>query len=141
MSEAQGVKAVLIGHLGMPQGMVEAVRHITGIEEDALTPISNRGMSPEALAAEIQGIIGDDPAILFTDLQSGSCGFAALRLARSMPNVVVISAVNLPMLVDFAMHRTLTIQELVQRLLQKGRTSITVTPVQAQDNEHRAASG
>jgi mannose PTS system EIIA component len=141
MSETHAVRAVLIGHLGMPQGMVEAVRHITGVDEDALVPISNRGKSPESLAAEVENVIGTEPAILFTDLQSGSCGFAALRLSRSLPNVVVISAVNLPILIDFAMHRSLPIAELVQRLVQKGRASITVSPVQAQDHEHRTASG
>lgn len=140
MSEG-AVKGVVVGHLGMPEGMVEAVRHITGIAVDALTPVSNRGKSPDALAAEVESVIGAEPAIIFTDLPGGSCGFAARRLSKSLPELVVISSVNLPMLVDFAVHRTMPLAELVPRLLQKGRAAITVVPAHMEGHEHRSASG
>jgi len=130
MSEAPAIRAVLLGHLGMPDGMVEAVRHITGIEPDGLIAVSNRGKSPESLCAEVEALVNAGPSILFTDLQSGSCGFAAMRLTRNLPELVVISSVNLPMLIDFAMHRTLPMHELVERLLTKGRAAITVKPAQ-----------
>ena len=138
---SEGVRAVVIGHLGMPEGMVEAVRHITGVEPDALTAVSNRGMSPDALAEAVRTIVGDGPAILFTDLPSGSCGFAARRLTSGNDALVVISSVNLPMLIDFAMQRALPMHELVPRLLAKGRTAITVAPAHLDNHEHRAAAG
>jgi mannose/fructose-specific phosphotransferase system component IIA len=81
MNEGEAVRAVLIGHGSMPAGLVDAVRHITG--EDAIVPISNRGMSPDSLAAAVREVVGDGPAIIFTDLQSGSCGFAARRVAHN----------------------------------------------------------
>jgi mannose/fructose-specific phosphotransferase system component IIA len=128
MSEPVPVRAVLLGHGGMPEGLVDAVRHITGCEPDTIVPISNRGMSPESLAEAVRDVVGDGPAIVFTDLQSGSCGFVARRLCQNCTGVAVVCAVNLPLLVDFAMNRTLPLDELVPRLLQRGRDAITAVP-------------
>jgi mannose/fructose-specific phosphotransferase system component IIA len=121
--------------------MVDAVRHITGCDPDAIVPLSNRGMSPDTLAAEVQRIIGSGQAIVFTDLQSGSCGFVARRLAQTLPELVVVSGVNLPVLIDFAMNRTLPMEELVPRLLSRGRAAIGCSPASLEDHERRALSG
>src|ERR671924_1137625 len=101
MSEARPLRAVLLAHGTMPDGLVDAVRHITGCEAGAIVPVSNTAMSPDALAARVQQAAGEGPVILFTDLQSGSCGFVARRLAQTASHIVVISGVNLPMLIDF----------------------------------------
>lgn len=140
MSEV-AVRGVLLGHGAMPEGMVDAVRNITGCEPDALVPISNRGKAPDTLASEVEGIAGSDPTIVFTDLQSGSCGFVARRLTQRSSNIVVVSAVNLPLLIDFVMNRTLPLQELVPRLLQKGRAAMCCSPAGLEDHERRAVSG
>ena len=141
MSEAAPVRAVLLGHGAMAEGMVDAVRHITGCDPDAIVPLSNRGLSPDSLAAEVQRLVGTGPAIVFTDLQSGSCGFVARRLAQTLPKLVVVSGVNLPVLIDFAMNRTLPIEELVPRLLTRGRAAIACSPAGLEDHERRALSG
>jgi mannose/fructose-specific phosphotransferase system component IIA len=130
MNEGTPLRAALVGHGNMASGLVDAVRHITGCEEDAIQPISNQGMSPESLAAAVREIIGNGPAIIFTDLQSGSCGLAARRVAHGCEGVAVISAVNLPLLVDFAMNRNLPLEELVPRLLDRGRSAITCAPAE-----------
>ena len=140
MSES-AVRGVLLGHGGMPDGMVDAVRHITGCEPDALVPLSNRGMAPDTLSAEVERLIGTGDAIIFTDLPSGSCGFVARRLTQRSDCVVVISGVNLPVLIDFVMHRDLPLEELVPRLLQRGRASIGCAPASMEDHERRAVSG
>jgi mannose/fructose-specific phosphotransferase system component IIA len=139
MSERE-VRGVLLGHGDMPRGMVDAVRHITGCDDDALTPISNRGMSPESLAEEVQRLIGSGPAIVFTDLPSGSCGFVARRLAQSTADLAVVSGVNLPVLVDFVMNRNLPLDELVPRVLARGRASMGCSPADLDDHERRAVS-
>jgi mannose/fructose-specific phosphotransferase system component IIA len=138
MSEA--VRGVLLGHGAMPDGMVDAVRHITGCDPEALVPVSNRGKSPEVLADEVRRIVGAGPAIVFTDLQSGSCGFVARRICHSAAQLAVVSGVNLPLLIDFAMNRTLPLTELVPRLLSKGRTAMCCAPADLDDNERRAVS-
>ncbi|MGH7449086.1 MAG: PTS sugar transporter subunit IIA [Longimicrobiales bacterium] len=140
MSESVPLRAVLLGHGGMPEGVVDAVRHITGCEPDALVPISNRGMSPDSLSAEVQRVLGAGPGIIFTDLPSGSCGFVARRLTQHAADLVVISGVNLPLLLDFAMNRTLPLAELVPRLLSKGRAAMGCAPAHLEDHADRAAS-
>jgi mannose/fructose-specific phosphotransferase system component IIA len=128
MNDATVTRAVLVGHGDMAEGLVDAVRNITGCDADVIVPLSNRGLSPESLAAAVQEVIGGGPAIIFTDLQSGSCGLAARRAAHGCAGVAVISAVNLPLLIDFAMNRELPLQELIPRLLDKGRSAITCAP-------------
>ena len=143
MSEsAAPLRGIVVGHAGMAQGLVEAVRHITGIEEDALVAVSNHGLSPEELADEIARHLDAGTAILFTDLQTGSCGFAARRLTRNRPDVAVVCGVNLPLLVDFAMNRDRPAAELLARLVEKGRGSIVaIDPPAPDENARRALSG
>ena len=140
MSEAAPLRAVFLGHGGMPDGIVDAVRHITGCDPDTIVPISNRGMSPDALTAEVQRVLGRGPGIIFTDLASGSCGFVARRLTQNQVGFVVISGANLPVLIDFAMNRTMPLDELVPRLLSKGRAAMGCAPAHLEDNADRAAS-
>ena len=139
MSEAP-VHGIVLAHGSMAEGMVDAVRQITGLDESALVPVSNRGLSPEALADEVRKHVSG-VTIVCTDLQSGSCGFAARRYLMDIPHLAIITGVNLPTLLEFAMHRELPINELVPRLLNKARSAITSSLSNAEPHEHRAVSG
>ncbi|HEY0809366.1 MAG TPA: hypothetical protein VGD49_04355 [Longimicrobiales bacterium] len=139
MSES-GVRGIVIAHGDMASGLVDAVRHIAGVTGDFLTPLSNRGLGPDALAQEVRKLASDEPTIVFTDLQSGSCGFAARRCVQEMPTLVVISGVNLPILLEFVMRRQLPLEQLVPFLLNKGRSAIVCSPGTFETNEHRAVS-
>lgn len=123
MSEA--VRGLIIAHSSLAEGLVAAVRQISGADEDALCPLSNEGQGPEGLVESVRREVGDAPAILFTDLGSGSCAFAAHRVALAQPNVAVVSGANLAVLLDFVFHRNLPLPELVERLVEKGRSGIT----------------
>jgi mannose/fructose-specific phosphotransferase system component IIA len=140
MSDA-GVRGIVIAHGDMAAGLVDAVKRIAGIGGDFLLPLSNRGLGPDALAQQVRALATDAPTIVFTDLQSGSCGFAARRCVQELPSVVVISGVNLPILLEFVMRRQLPLAELVPFLLAKGRSAINCSPVSFETNEHRAVSG
>lgn len=140
MSDA-GVRGIVIAHGDMAAGLVDAVKRIAGISGDFLLPLSNRGLGPDALAQQVRALATDAPTIVFTDLQSGSCGFAARRCVQELPSVVVISGVNLPILLEFVMRRQLPLVELVPFLLAKGRSAINCSPVSFETNEHRAVSG
>ena len=135
-----GVRGIVIAHGDMATGMVDAVKHIAGITGDFLVPLSNRGLGPDALAQEVRNRASGAPTIVFTDLQSGSCGFAARRCVAEMPQLVVISGVNLPILLEFVMRRQLPLEQLVPFLLTKGRSAINCSPATFETNEHRAVS-
>jgi mannose/fructose-specific phosphotransferase system component IIA len=139
MSET-GVRGIVIAHGDMATGLIDAVKHIAGIDGDFLVPLSNRGLGPDALAAEVRRLADDVPTIVFTDLQSGSCGFAARRCVQDLPNLVVISGVNLPILLEFVMRRQLPLDQLVPFLLSRGRAAINCSPATFESNEHRAVS-
>lgn len=141
MSEHGPARAILLAHGDMAAGIVDAVRQIAGAEADVLTPLSNRGLSPQLLAARVRELLEQGAGILFTDLQSGSCGFAARLLARDFPDLVVISGVNLPVLLEFVMHCDLPMEQLVPRLLARGRTAIGCAPPRFEEHGDRAVSG
>jgi len=114
----------------MAQGMVDATRKISGAGEGILIPLSNEGKSPQTLQEELDLILGDGPAIIFTDLPSGSCAIAAQMCCRLREDQAVISGVNLPVLLDFVFNRQLPVAELVPRLLSKGIGSVRSIPEQ-----------
>jgi mannose/fructose-specific phosphotransferase system component IIA len=139
MSERTAVRGILLTHGSMAEGIVDAVARITGVGREALVPVSNEGVSPEVLADRIRGLLDAQPTIIFTDLQSGSCGFAARRVSREAERLVVISGVNLPLLLDFVMNRQMPLDELVPRLLARGRAAIGCVPDPSTDADRSAA--
>jgi len=122
---SEGVRGLVVAHASIAAGLVDGVRQIAGVGEDALAAISNEGCSPETLRERVNLALGAGPAIVFTDLGSGSCAFAARRIALERPDTAVITGVNLPILLDFVFHRDVSLAELVQRLVEKGRSGVT----------------
>jgi mannose/fructose-specific phosphotransferase system component IIA len=108
--------------------MVDAVLRISGAPPEALLPLSNDGKSPEALKNALKEMLGEGPTIIFTDLPSGSCALTARVSCREDGNRVILFGVNLPVLLDFVFHRDLPLEELVPRLLDKGRGSLKSFP-------------
>ena len=94
MSEAMGV---VVAHGSLAAGLVEAAEHISGIS-DALSAISNLGLSPEALREQLAGAVDGKPAIVFVDLATGSCGFTGRALCHNKRDIALLTGVNLPML-------------------------------------------
>jgi mannose/fructose-specific phosphotransferase system component IIA len=120
-------RGVIVTHGAMSQGLVDAVRKITGVEDGALVAVSNDGKGPDALVAEVAEIATareGAPVVIFTDLQVGSCALAARFVCRDPGNRTVLFGTNLPMLLDFVFHRDLPLGELQERLLERGRAGI-----------------
>ncbi|MEX2467191.1 MAG: hypothetical protein WD995_09785 [Gemmatimonadota bacterium] len=124
MSDAAGPMGVVIAHGDMADGLVGAVRRIAGTSADALVALSNQEKSPDELRAEIGELAAGGSAIVFVDLQAGSCCTAALASCSACADRVVITGVNLPILLDFVFNRTLPFDELVERVVERGRDSI-----------------
>ena len=114
------VVGVVVAHADLARALVEAVERISGVE-GVLHPLSNDSCTPEELQRRVRECSGDGPAVVFVDLASGSCAFAARRVGRSCSGVAVVSGVNLPMLLDFVFHRDMELPALVSRVVEKGR--------------------
>lgn len=137
---SEPVRGLVVSHASLADGLVRSVRQIAGCDEDALRAISNDGCNPDTLAALVAEGVGEGPGIVFTDMPSGSCAFAARRLAGNRADVALICGVNLPMLLDFVFHRDLPLPELVERLVSKGRSSITGSCRERTAHADRAAA-
>ena len=131
MSEDGGIQGVVVAHGSMAHGLVDAVRCIAGNAADALHPVSNEGTNPTQLKELIDGAAGSGPVVVFADLLTGSCGMAAVSTCHEAGNRAVVCGVNLPILLDFVFHRDMPLDELVERLLAKGRDGIRPIPQRA----------
>ena len=121
-----GMKAVVVAHGDLALGLVTAATRIAGTEAGVLTPISNEGKGPDELREAILAVVGDGPAVVFTDLGAGSCTLAARVSCRGRTGVCVVTGVNLPMLLEFVFHRDLDLPELVTRLEEKAHSGIQI---------------
>ena len=121
-----GLQGVVVGHGGLAAALVTAAEEITGVQ-GVLVGISNRGCDRGRLEELIRQGIAGRPSVIFVDLQSGSCFFAAMTSLKAMPEVRVVTGVNLPMLVDFVFHRAAGLEAAVARARQVGEQAIEGT--------------
>ena len=109
------VQGILVGHGKLAEGMLNAIEGIIGSRE-GLYPVDNQGLTPEALEERLSELTGEGPSVVFVDLPSGSCAFAARRLQHRRSRMALVCGVNLPLLLDFMFHRTLPLEEVIERL-------------------------
>lgn len=121
---AEPVRGVVVAHGELADGLVSAVRQIAGVTPEALVGIPNIGLGREELCQRTREALAGSRNLVFTDLPGGSCHLAAMIVTRELPDVPVITGVNLPMLLDFVFNRRLELEELVPRLTEKGRAAI-----------------
>ena len=124
MSDVELVRGVLLSHGKLAEGLVDAVRRITDLDEDVLVAMSNEGQNPQGLAEQVDLLVGSAPIVVFTDLGTGSCALTAQLTCRDQDRRAVVFGMNLPMLLEFVFHRELSLTELVPRLLTKGREGV-----------------
>jgi mannose/fructose-specific phosphotransferase system component IIA len=120
---SEGLRGVVVSHGGLAAAMVQAVEQISGVT-GVLFPVSNTGCDPESIERRLSEAIGQGPAVVFVDLPSGSCFFAAMRAHKSQTEIPVVTGVNLPMLVDFVFHRGVSAEEAARRAAAKGGEAI-----------------
>jgi mannose/fructose-specific phosphotransferase system component IIA len=128
---SEGVRGIVVAHADLARALIEAVDRIVGLEDGALTPVSNEGLGPTEIRKRLAEAAGTGPAVVFTDLREGSCGMAARQVCVDGEDQVLVTGVNLPMLLDFAMNRQRPLEEVVQRVLDRGRGGIQRMPERA----------
>jgi len=98
------IKGVVVGHGTLAAALIGAVEQISG-SGSGLVAISNTDCDRGALEERIIAAATPGPTLVFIDMPSGSCHFAAMRRIQSMPDVRVVTGVNLAMLLEFVFHR------------------------------------
>ncbi|MEZ4414526.1 MAG: hypothetical protein R3E10_02110 [Gemmatimonadota bacterium] len=117
------VHGVVFAHGRVAEALVRAVEDITGIR-GALSPLSNEQIAPEVMGERLLAAAGEGPTIIFTDLRSSSCSVVARRVATASGRWAIVCGANLPMLLDFVFHRELGLEELVSRLVERGKEGV-----------------
>ena len=122
------VPALIVTHADLAQGLVHAAERVVGPIED-VTLLSNEGLSRSDLESAIEASVSgwEKGGLLLTDFWGGSCHTCGATAARRHGEVVIVTGVNLPLLLDYLHNRDrLSALELAERLQQKGRDSIRV---------------
>ena len=120
------VPALLVMHADLSAALLRAAARVYGPVSD-IESLSNEGMSKEALEAEIEDRVERWTAggLVLTDFFGGSCHLCGIRAARDHGDVVVVSGLNLPILLDYLHNReAYGVRELAERLQKKGQESI-----------------
>ncbi len=136
----ESVRGLIVAHGSLASALVGATRQISGCDDGALLAISNEGRGPDHLLKLVRDAAGDAPVVIFTDLASGSCAFAARKIALDRPDTAIVSGTNLPILLDFVFHRDLPLRELVDRLVEKGRGGVSGACTEEGQRANRALS-
>lgn len=119
--EARGV---VVAHGTMARGLIDAVQRIAGASAGDLVAVSNDDCNPPELRRIVDEAAGAGPTVVFVDMYAGSCAMAAFSSCRGSDRRAVVCGVNLPILLDFAFHRDMPFDELVPRLVAKGRDAV-----------------
>ena len=121
MSEA--VRGVVVSHGGVAAALIAAAEEISGIR-GALVAVSNSGLGRDGLEQAVLKAVDGKPAVIFVDLPSGSCLFAAMRQLPTHPELRVVTGVNLVMLLEFLFHREQSPEDVARRAAESGAKGI-----------------
>lgn len=119
-------QAIVLAHGDVARAMVAAVELITG-RGDRFSPLSNQNLG----AAEIDALLRErvdalGAKVIFTDLPAGSCNFAACRLLKDRPGLIVVTGVNLPALLQYATRGTSSDADAVAEAVARGGSALRI---------------
>jgi len=120
---------VVVAHGHLAKGLLSALENVTGPQDDLFVDVSNAGLGRQGLAAAVEAALDARPgreAVLFTDLEGGSCGHVSRRLLSERKVRAVFTGVNLPALVEFVFLHDRPFEEMVTAVVEKSRRALDV---------------
>ena len=118
--------AIVAGHGDFAEGLVSAVETITG-RDDVLVAMTNRGLGGPDIERVMGELVDSHSArVIFTDLPAGSCAIAARRLLAARRDLVLVTGVNLPALLDYVTRGEVPPHEAAQHAAERARSGVTV---------------
>ncbi|MBI3540171.1 MAG: hypothetical protein HY076_07855 [Candidatus Eisenbacteria bacterium] len=121
-----GTPAMLVMHSDLASALLRAAEKVYGPVE-GLDVLSNEGLSREDLEQAIGRRVADwtNGGLVLTDFWGGSFHICGVAAARGHGDVVVVTGINLPVLLDYLHNRdAYGPLALAERLIRKGRDSI-----------------
>lgn len=122
-------RAIVAGHGDFAKGIISAAEQITG-RQGILVPFTNHELCREEIEACLDDLLKETGAtFIFTDLPGGSVALASRKLMRTRSNLTVVTAVNLPALIDFVLRGDANgppASEVVDDIIARGRTSLAI---------------
>lgn len=123
-----GVPALLVMHADLAEALLRAAERVYGPIE-GVTVLSNEGLSREALEHRITETVEgwSMGGLVLTDFWGGSCHICGASAVRGRGELVIVTGINLPLLLDYLHNREkFGVDELAERLQKKGQESIRV---------------
>lgn len=123
------VGIVIVSHGAMANGMLDAARMIVG-EQEGMLAVSLEEMEDvegliEKIAAAVEKVDTGEGVLVLVDVFGASPFNASARLTLTRDKMDVITGMNLPMLLELAIHRQgSSLDELVKIALEAGSSSI-----------------
>jgi mannose/fructose-specific phosphotransferase system component IIA len=127
-------RIVVAGHGTLPAALLQTTELIVGPVADIVAAGLAEDHSPDAYADALRTAIGHDGrrVLVLCDLLGGTPFNVASAIARRSPRVVCLAGVNLAITVEAVMADGDLDDELIERLLDAGRSGI------AETERHRA---
>jgi N-acetylgalactosamine PTS system EIIA component len=120
------VRAIVAGHGDWAAGMISAVDQITG-RGNAFLAMTNRDMGVDDITRHLEELLVQTGAnAVFTDLPAGSCTVAARRVQRNRPDLVVVTAISLPVLLDFVFQGDVPSADAAKHAVEKGHGALAI---------------
>lgn len=120
------VRAIVAGHGDFAAGMISAVDQITG-HGNVFAPMTNRDLSVDDITKSLESLIERTGAgVVFTDLPAGSATVAARRVQRQRQDLVVVTAISLPVLLDFVFQGDVAPPDAARHAVEKGHGALAI---------------
>ncbi len=127
------VPALLVTHADLGAALLRAAEQVHGPVQ-GVGVLSNAGLSREALERAIAERVASwtEGGLVLTDFWGGSCHQCGVMAARGHGEIVVVTGINLPALLDYLYNRErFPVLELADRLREKAQASIRIQRGQA----------
>jgi mannose/fructose-specific phosphotransferase system component IIA len=123
------INFLIITHGEFGAYLIEAAEAIVGAQPEGVRAVSISARHSideirETLSRDLQELSGPDGLIVAADMPGGTPMNVALPLVKDMPNVQMVSGVNLYMLVGAFTRRGGSLEEVARRMVEDGRKSV-----------------
>ena len=127
-------RIVIAGHGTLPAAILQTTELIVGPVSDIVAAGLGEDDSPDAYADALRTAIGHDDrrVLVLCDLLGGTPLNVASAIARRSPRIVCLAGINLAITMEAVMADGDLDDELIERLLEVGRSGI------AETERHRA---